>query len=676
MRMNPADRHIEISRSLFREANDAIFLFDPQTQIIIDLNPVALRLTGLEKDAACKMRLDEIFSGSTPGGMEGLSQAMARTGFFHSREGYSLKRCARADLPVNISVSRIHIEPEPVGLVVARDISDRKQAEEALKQVETRYNSLVASTGVIVWELDAGGIMVSLSPAFGAITGWPRGEWIGRRLNELVHPDDRQTAQVMHERAWKGETLPRYELRIRTRSGEYLDCEFLLETKIRDGSTDRVVAIVRNITERKRNEMALEQADALRRAKEEAERANRAKSEFLSSVSHEIRTPLTAILGFVDLLGEHPSLRGGDAEIEEHFATIRQNGQFLLALIDDLLDISRIEAGQLRIEREACSPRAIVADVVESLRAKAEAKNLRIDVEFPGEIPHAIATDRLRLQQILVNLLDNALKFTARGTVRITTTTAGEPGSEPVLQFAVSDMGVGMTEAEMAGLFQPFYRARSMGTEGPGGTGLGLAICERIAKRLGGDITVCSAAGSGSTFTLKVPVGKLAEIRDSEPAEHAKAPRSADLAASPPPRLQARILLADDNPANQKLISIRLARAGAEVVTANDGKEALDRTRDAVREGRPFDAVIMDMQMPVLDGYEAVRQLRASGFTDPILAVTAYAMSDDREECLRLGCDDFISKPIEWDRFLGKLTRLLAAKNGPSGERDVHARRA
>ncbi len=192
--MNPRDRHVEISRSLFREANDAFFLFDPHTQMIVDLNPAALRLTGLEKDAACSMRLEDLFSGSGPHGLAGLSQALARTGFFHSREGYYLKRPSQSDLPVNLSVSRIHTEPEPVGLVVARDISERKRAEEALKQAETRYNSLIASTGVMVWEIDAAGHLVAISPAFQTILGWPRGDWIGKRFDELLDPLDRAPA--------------------------------------------------------------------------------------------------------------------------------------------------------------------------------------------------------------------------------------------------------------------------------------------------------------------------------------------------------------------------------------------------------------------------------------------------------------------------------------------------
>jgi PAS domain S-box-containing protein len=661
--INPADRHVEISRSLFREANDAFFLFDPLTQKIVDLNPTALRLTGLEKDVACSMRLDELFSGSGPGALEGLAQALARTGFFHSREGYSLKRSSQSDLPVNLSVSRIHTDPEPVGLVVARDISERKQAEQALKQVEARYNSLVASTGVMVWEIDSGGALHSISAAFQTVTGWSHADWIGRRFDEVLHPDDRETAIQMHERALGGETLPRYELRIRTETGGCVDCEFLVVTKIRVGSAERVLAIVRDITEQKRNERTLEQTNLMRRAKEEAEKANRAKSEFLSSVSHEIRTPLTAILGYADVLGDHPGLRGAPAEIAEHLATVRQNGQFLLALIDDLLDISRIEAGQLRVESEPCSPAEIVSDVVESLRAKADAKHLKIEVEFSGAIPPAVATDRLRLQQILVNLLDNAIKFTDRGTVRVTARTIESPGDGHALEFAVSDMGIGMTSTEMTSLFQPFYRVPSVAADHPGGTGLGLAISKRISRRLGGDITVQSTPAKGSIFTVSIPAApakKIENLRVPEKSPETPSSAPADLLA----RLHPRILLAEDNEATLKLISLRLRQAGAEVVTAENGMEALDRTNDASREDHPFDLVIIDMQMPVLDGYDAVRQLRAGGFTKPILACTAFAMSEDRDECIGLGCDDFISKPIQWDRLMAKLTRLLTANEG------------
>jgi signal transduction histidine kinase/ActR/RegA family two-component response regulator len=466
----------------------------------------------------------------------------------------------------------------------------------------------------------------------------------------------------VRQRASNGERLPRYELRVHTKLGDFADCEFLLVTRIHDGSSERVLAVIRDITEQKRNERALTQADSFRRAKEDAEKANRAKSEFLSSVSHEIRTPLTAILGFIEVLREHPTLNVGSAEIDEHLATIRQNGQFLLALIDDLLDISRIEAGELRVESEPCSPIEIVTDVVESLRTKADARHLQIALEFLGGIGPEVATDRLRLQQILVNLLDNAIKFTERGEVRLTARAIDRLGADQMLEFAVKDTGAGMTPAEMTGLFQPFYRVSSRAADRPGGTGLGLAICKRIARRLGGDVTVVSTPGSGSTFTLTIPVGKASAFERPKREDSAEIRAIAAVGSLRSP-LHGRILVAEDNQANRKLMSLRLSQAGAQVVTAGNGQEALDRSREAALEGRPFDAVIMDMQMPVLDGYEAVKHLRADGFTKPIIAVTAFAMSEDREECIGMGCDDFVSKPIEWNRFMLKLTRLLTAKD-------------
>jgi PAS domain S-box-containing protein len=666
--MNPESRQFEVGRSLFREANDAFFLFDPKTRTIIDLNPAAQRLTGLEKDAACAMRLEDLFAAPSTGGLDAITDALDRTGFFHSREGFSVRLAGKSELPVNVSVSRIHTAPEPVGLVVVRDISERKHAEEALRQIEHRYNSLVDSTGVMVWELGADGVLVSISPAFESITGGSSRDWIGRHGDDLFHPDDRETALQMHERAWKGEILPRYEARICAQADHCLDCEFLLVTKIRDSRAERILCIVRDITAKKSTEKALEQAEGLRRAKEAAERANRAKSEFLSSVSHEIRTPLTAILGYSDLLSEHPYMAQGPGEIQEHFATIRQNGRFLLALIDDLLDLARIEAGKLRVESEPCSPTLIVADAVESLRAKALAKELRVEVNALGTIPQTIATDRWRVQQIIVNLLDNAIKFTDKGTISVTVRSLGQGGADPVVQFAISDMGIGMSPAEMVDLFEPFYRVPSSETAGPSGTGLGLAICKRIARRLGGDISAQSVPQVGSTFTLSIPAESpssneaLPKVRESR-----EPPAAATNTGGPPPRLHARILVADDNQANRQLIGLRLRRAGADVVMARDGQEALDRTQEALEESRPFDAVIIDMQMPILDGYDAVRELRARGFSRPIVAVTAYAMSEDRDECLGLGCDEFISKPIEWDRFLAKLTGLLTANDGTSG---------
>ena len=353
--MNPEDRNFLIARSLFREANDAFFLFDPASLIVVDLNPAALRLTGLEKQAACTMRLEDLFQGSGSESLDPLALALSQTGFFHSREGYYLRRSAGSPLAVNISVSRIHTDPEPIGLVVARDVSDRKRAEDALRRTEARYSSLVESTGVVVWETGPDGVIIQLSPAFETITGWKRDEWMGRPFRDLIHPEDLDDAIHTYDLAIQGKEPPHFELRIRTRSGAYLNSEFLLVTRVRGEAQDRILGICRDITEKRRFERMLEQAESMRRAKEEAEQASRAKSEFLSGVSHEIRTPLSALIGFAELVSDHPYLHEGPAEIQEYLGNVRENGEILLALIDDLLDIARIEAGQIRVIKEVCA---------------------------------------------------------------------------------------------------------------------------------------------------------------------------------------------------------------------------------------------------------------------------------------------------------------------------------
>lgn len=663
--MKAEDRSALVARSLFREANDAFFLFDPESLSVLDVNPAALRLLGLERRAVLRMRLADLFSTPGPGGLDRLIQALEQTGFFHSREGYLLKRATGEDLAVNLSVSRIHLEPETIGLVVARDISEHRRAEEALRRAEARYHSLIELTGVVVWELDIEGRVLSLGPAFEEITGWTPGEWIGRPFDDLVHPDDREEARRLLALSIQGGILPRFEFRIVGRHGAVSHGEFVLVARVREGRDDRILGIVRDVTEQKRVQQALEQARLLERAKEAAEQANRAKTEFLSKVSHDLRTPLSAIIGFTELLSEHPFLGAAPAEVHDSLATVRGNSRLLLRLIDDLLDISRIEAGQLRLERGPCSLAQVISGVLESLPPTTQDGPVSIDVDLSPSIPRTIVVDQLRLRQILMNLIDNALKFTAEGSIRVAAELGDRLESGPTLRLTVSDTGIGMTEDEMSRLFEPFNRGRR---DGPGGTGLGLTICKRLATRLGGELTVTSRPGAGSTFTLVVPVeiGITPEQGRDEVPRNPPGPGSPSLV--PTPRI-ARILLAEDHEANRQVLTTRLSRAGYEVIQARNGKEALDHVRDSADRGQPFSAVIMDMEMPVLDGYEAVRRLRAEGFDAPILAVTAFAMRQDREECLRLGCDEHISKPVEWDLFFRKLARLLDERAGhPSSD--------
>jgi len=390
-----------------------------------------------------------------------------------------------------------------------------------------------------------------------------------------------------------------------------------------------------------------------------AEDANRSKSAFLANMSHEIRTPLTAILGYAELLHD-PEV--AQAERADAARTIQRNGQHLLSVIDDILDLSKIEAGKLQIELLPCSPRQLVAEVVEALRVRAAAKGLSLVATCVGPIPEQILTDPTRLRQILLNLGGNAIKFTEHGSVTLEVSsrnTAGSDGGQLVV--AVVDTGIGLDAEQASRLFAPFQQADASTTRRFGGTGLGLVISKRLAQSLGGDISVHGARGSGCRFELTIATGPLDGSRcDDRPiaiAVAAPQPRARAI------RLAGRILLAEDGPDNRLLIGRLLERAGAVVDTAADGRAAVQRVQAAQAAGTPHDLILMDMQMPELDGYEATRALRASGIGVPIVAVTAHAMNGDRERCVAAGCDDYLTKPIDRLAMLTVCERLLAARH-------------
>ncbi len=395
----------------------------------------------------------------------------------------------------------------------------------------------------------------------------------------------------------------------------------------------------------------------------QAEAANSAKSEFLANMSHEIRTPMTAILGFGDILLEHGDLENAPPERIEAAQTIKRNGEYLLGIINDILDLSKVEAGKVKVERIACNPCTLIADVASLVRVKADGKNLAFSTEYVGQVPEIIRTDPTRLRQILINLIGNAIKFTEIGGVRLITRLV-EDDDQPVMQFDVLDTGIGMTEEQVARLFQPFMQADASTTRKFGGTGLGLTISKRFAAMLGGDITVVeSTPGVGTRFRFTVGTGALDGVTMiSDPvATTALATCAAQTGESGHrlPLKDRRILLAEDGPDNQRLISFVLKRAGAEVTVKENGKVALEAALAAQDTGQPFDVILMDMQMPVMDGYEAARLLRSEGYAGPIIALTAHAMPDDRQRCLDAGSDDYATKPIDRDKLIAAIGRNL-----------------
>ena len=390
-----------------------------------------------------------------------------------------------------------------------------------------------------------------------------------------------------------------------------------------------------------------EQKEKLTLANKEALSSSKAKSEFLANMSHEIRTPMTSILGYIDILEEESYGRPNSLE---SISVVKKHGHHLLGLINDILDISKIEAGKLDIESIDCPTLNLVSEV-ETLMAGRTKENdkLNFRCEFQNSVPEMIQTDPTRLKQILINLIGNAIKFTKEGEVKLAVQFLNDE-DKPEIQFDVTDTGIGMTPEQLGKLFQKFSQADTSTTRKFGGTGLGLTISRSLAEALGGTLTVTSTYGEGSTFSLKIPTGKIENIPLVTPQsteETTSEKENENETEQLPESLEnCRVLIVEDGIDNQRLIKFLLKKDGATVELANNGLEGIEKIEENIKNDSPFNVILMDMQMPILDGYSATKQLRENNYDGPIIALTAHAMSSDRRKCLDAGCTDFTTKPI------------------------------
>jgi len=397
------------------------------------------------------------------------------------------------------------------------------------------------------------------------------------------------------------------------------------------------------------------------------EAATLAKNEFLANMSHEIRTPMTAILGFAEELLE-PEL--SEKERLAAATTIQRNGQHLLAIINDILDYSKIEAGKMEVEQIECSPRQLLDDVHSLMKEKARRKHLCFEISLLGEVPEILESDPTRIRQILINLAGNAIKFTAHGSVRISCGLEEQGDIGPTIFFEVKDTGIGMTDDQIDRLFIPFSQADSSTTRRYGGTGLGLSICKHLVDRLGGHISVQSRFGEGSTFRVVMPfrtprkqdvAGKKtfstsAEMENKDAVENYS--RDTAHALGNKGLLDRRILVAEDAPDNQRLIRMILEKAGSKVEMAGNGLAAVEMAAKEMRNGNSFDIILMDIQMPILDGYQATVQLRKGGYAGPIIALTAHAMGSEVERIIEAGCNAYLAKPFTRQGLLSTIAEI------------------
>ncbi len=547
-----------------------------------------------------------------------------------------------------------------VHYLILRSFRTRARSAVILAAERERLRVTLASIGDGVVTTDAAGRVSFLNGVAEKLTGWSAVQAIGlpvQRIFRIVNEHTREVVQNPIEKVLQqGMTagLANHTILIAQDGTEWPIDDSAAPIRDGEGRILGVVLVFREISERKRSE------DALERAMRAADQASRAKSDFLATMSHEIRTPMAAILGYADLLlaqlnPEKPDNRAP----RDCVATIKRNGHFLLEIINDILDISRIEAGKFEVELRRFHLPQIVADVRKLMDVRAREKGIPLHVEYDGPVPETIESDPNRLRQILVNLIGNAIKFTEEGSVRVRVR-LDRSTHRPALRFDVVDTGIGMTAEQVALLFQPFSQVDTAINRKYGGTGLGLTISKRLATMLQGDITVESDPGRGSRFSLTISAGPLDGVPLITP-DAATPFLTADdhRPAHSDAAIRGRFLIVDDRHDVRFLAQHFVEQAGGEVHTVDNGQLAIEMIGRFHGDSRPFDVVLMDMQMPVLDGFETTRRLRGMGVNVPIIALTAGAMSGDREKCLEAGCSDYVSKPIDKGALLHAIARQL-----------------
>ena len=653
-------RESSASLRLILQSNPNAMLIVDRHGFITDANPSAEATFGLGAVEMHALQVEELVPSAVSG-----SHARLRDSYFaapHARPmGAGVDLTARrkdgTEFPVEISLAPLTLRGEAFVVATVVDITERKQAERKVRtmnaslerrveertlelaRAEADLRLLLESSASGLYGVDCAGRVTFMNPAACAILGVDAAKVVGTHSNEFLADEGRQgeSGNYVERTLRDGLRFTVDDANFRHAAGGKVPVMFSTHPMVRDGEIVGAVVSFTDMTERRRLDEARENA------LHEAERLAKARSEFLSNMSHEIRTPLNGVLGVAQV--GHRDLHANPIA-REAFTRILESGRTLLGIVDNVLDFSRIEAGKVRVDATLVRLPDLLDEVVVSISPLAAAKNLGLRVVREPGCPELCITDPMRVKQVLLNLMGNAVKFTERGEVVLN---VGRDGNK--LRFVVRDTGIGISPEQAERIFSAFEQADSSTTRRFGGTGLGLAICRRITELLQGTITMQSRPGAGSEFTVTLPL--------IEPPTGSVAPSAHDLDSSGTRRIERlgglQILLAEDNEVNQMVVQAMLNKEGSTLVTVSDGAQAVDAVRQA--GAGAFNVVLMDIQMPVMGGYEATRFIHEIDPDLPVIGQTAHVLQEAIEQCRAAGMVAHLAKPIDRHELIMTIMR-------------------
>ncbi len=621
-------------RILFEYTNTPYFLFGKNG--VSDCNASALQQLGFtDKAQAINRSFSSLSPERQPDGVLSMEHlASVNDELFQSGRSSFEWTHSRADgslAHVFVSATKLKVGHESFELVVWQDLTHIKEAEDRLRQSEARYRTIIENTDEIIYTLSLEGVFTYVSPSWTRHLGHSVEEVLGRKFIDFVHPEDRRkgtmyTFRLFKDPSYRGSCVYRAVRKDGTLRWHETNGSVVMGS---DGKALHFVGLSHDVTER------LQARDALEEARDAALASSRAKSQFLATVSHEIRTPLNGVLGMTNLLADtHLS------DVQQGFVkTIQSSGEILRRVIDDVLDYSRIEAGKLTISALAIDVISALQDVVSLFQGAAQEKGISLTLDCHGMKSLQVYADPARVKQVVANLVGNAVKFTEVGSVVVNVVLVKETATAMVLRIEVCDTGIGIKQDRAEAIFEGFTQADNSMHRRYGGSGLGLTISKRLTDLMGGAISVESQVGIGSKFWVELPLSKITRSN----AKNVRAANNVSLQG-------VRVLLAEDNLINVEVAKMQIEKLGCVVEVAGTGREAVE-----MLEKSTYDIVLMDVQMPILDGLEATRQIRMReidrGGHIPIIALTATAFAEDKKACEDAGMDGFLSKPFKRDEL-------------------------